>query len=336
MARADAPTPMMAQYRRLKNEAADALLFYRMGDFFELFFEDAKIASACLDIALTKRGEDAGEPIPMCGVPAHSAESYLARLIKAGHRVAIAEQTESPAEARKARGSKALVDRAIIRLVTPGTLTEETLLESASANCLAAIDRAGDDWAIAAADISTGRFELVSCGPGELAAELVRLGVDVIVARGPVAIRAARQTTATIPIIMATTSDPEKWGFVKSLARPGGNTTGIANQTWELDGKRLELLKEAVPHVKRVAVLANPRNKDQFPTILRDAQSVGLQARVFQVTRPEAIEGAFESIDKAQARALLVATDVQVLEPSRGRIVAMAARFLMRIACGTG
>ena len=122
---------MMAQYRRLKEEAGDALLFYRMGDFFELFFDDAKVASACLDIALTKRGEDAGEPIPMCGVPVHSAESYLARLIKAGHRVAIAEQTESPAEARKARGSKALVERAIIRLVTPGTLTEETLLEFA-------------------------------------------------------------------------------------------------------------------------------------------------------------------------------------------------------------
>ena len=111
----------------------------------------------------------------MCGVPVHSAESYLARLIKGGHRVAIAEQTESPAEARKARGSKALVERAIIRLVTPGTLTEETLLESASANWLAAIGRAGDEWAIAAADISTGRFELVSCGPGELAAELARL-----------------------------------------------------------------------------------------------------------------------------------------------------------------
>jgi DNA mismatch repair protein MutS len=166
---------MMAQYRRLKEEAADALLFYRMGDFFELFFDDAKVASACLDIALTKRGEDGGEPIPMCGVPAHSAESYLARLIKAGHRVAIAEQTESPAEARKARGSKALVERAIIRLVTPGTLTEETLLESSSANWLAAIGRAGDEWAIAAADISTGRFELVSCGSGELAAELARL-----------------------------------------------------------------------------------------------------------------------------------------------------------------
>ena len=175
MARADAPTPMMAQYRRLKDEAGDALLFYRMGDFFELFFDDARTASACLDIALTKRGEDAGEPIPMCGVPIHSAESYLARLIKAGHRVAIAEQTESPAEARKARGSKALVDRAIVRLVTPGTLTEETLLESSSANWLAAIGRAGEEWSIAAADISTGRFELVSCGPGELAAELARL-----------------------------------------------------------------------------------------------------------------------------------------------------------------
>jgi len=186
MARADAPTPMMAQYRRLKDEAGDALLFYRMGDFFELFFDDAKVASACLDIALTKRGADAGEPIPMCGVPVHSAESYLARLIKAGNRVAIAEQTESPAEARKARGSKALVDRAIVRLVTPGTLTEETLLESASANWLAAVGRAGDDWAIAAADISTGRFELVSCGPGELAAELARLSPVETIADGSV------------------------------------------------------------------------------------------------------------------------------------------------------
>src|SRR5688500_8622585 len=175
MARADAPTPMMAQYQRLKDEAGDALLFYRMGDFFELFFDDAKVAAACLDIALTKRGTSEGEAIPMCGVPVHSAESYLARLIKGGNRVAIAEQIESPAEARRARGSKALVDRAIVRLVTPGTLTEETLLDSGAANWLAAIGRTGEDWAIAAADISTGRFELVACGPGELQAELARL-----------------------------------------------------------------------------------------------------------------------------------------------------------------
>src|SRR4249919_1123171 len=190
MARADDPepkqTPMMAQYRRLKAEAGDALLFYRMGDFFELFFDDARAAAACLDIALTKRGEDGGEPVPMCGVPAHAAESYLARLIRGGFRVAIAEQTESPAEARKARGSKALVDRAIIRLVTPGTLTEETLLESASANWLAAVGRAGDDWAIAAADISTGRFELIACGPGELAADLARLSPAELIADGAV------------------------------------------------------------------------------------------------------------------------------------------------------
>jgi len=186
MARADEPTPMMAQYKRLKAEAGDALLFYRMGDFFELFFDDAKVAAACLDIALTKRGTDSGEPIPMCGVPVHAAESYLARLIKGGNRVAIAEQTESPAAARKARGSKALVDRAIVRLVTPGTLTEETLLDSASANWLAAVGRAGDEWAVAAADISTGRFELIACGPGELAAELARLSPAELIADGPV------------------------------------------------------------------------------------------------------------------------------------------------------
>jgi len=184
MARSDTPqqTPMMAQYHRLKAEAGDALLFYRMGDFFELFFDDAKAAAACLDIALTKRGADGGEPIPMCGVPVHAAESYLARLIRGGFRVAIAEQVESPAEARKARGSKALVERAIIRLVTPGTLTEETLLDSASANWLAAVARAGEEWAIAAADISTGRFELVACGPGELQAELARLSPAEVIA----------------------------------------------------------------------------------------------------------------------------------------------------------
>src|SRR5215212_1369910 len=106
-----APTPMMAQYLALKAQAADCLLFYRMGDFFELFFDDAKIAAQVLDIALTSRGEHGGAPIPMCGVPVHAAEGYLARLIKAGCRVAIAEQVESPEEARKQRGSKALVAR---------------------------------------------------------------------------------------------------------------------------------------------------------------------------------------------------------------------------------
>ena len=181
---ASPPTPMMAQYLALKAEALDCLLFYRMGDFFELFFDDAKAAAATLDIALTSRGEHAGSPIPMCGVPVHSAENYLARLIKAGHRVAIAEQTETPAEA-KARGSKALVGRAIVRYVTAGTLTEETLLDARRDNMLVALCQTGGEGAgeigIAAADISTGRFETLTLRAADLAAELARLRPSEIV-----------------------------------------------------------------------------------------------------------------------------------------------------------
>ena len=177
-------TPMMAQYLALKAEAADCLLFYRMGDFFELFFDDARIAAACLDIALTARGEHLGEPVPMCGVPVHAAEAYLARLIKAGHRVAIAEQTESPAEAKK-RGSKSLVSRGIVRIVTAGTLTEEALLDSRAANWLVAVARVSERFGIAAADISTGRFELCSVAPGVLDAEFARLAAAEIIACEP-------------------------------------------------------------------------------------------------------------------------------------------------------
>ena len=180
----DAPTPMMAQYLALKAEAPDCLLFYRMGDFFELFFDDAKTAAACLDIALTARGEHEGEPIPMCGVPIHAGEAYLAKLIRAGHRVAIAEQTESPAEAKK-RGSKSVVNRAIVRVVTAGTLTEEALLDSRSANWLVAVSRVAERFGIAAADVSTGRFELSSIAPTALDAELARLSAAEIIACEP-------------------------------------------------------------------------------------------------------------------------------------------------------
>ncbi|WP_066592730.1 DNA mismatch repair protein MutS [Sphingomonas pruni] len=173
---------MMAQYLALKAEAGDCLLFYRMGDFFELFFEDAKIASAVLDIALTARGEHDGEKIPMCGVPAHAAVGYLQRLIKAGHRVAIADQTETPAEAKKRGGSKALVARAIIRVVTAGTLTEEALLDSRTANWCVAIGEAAGGVAVAAADVSTGRFELVETDAGGLSAELARLNAAEVLA----------------------------------------------------------------------------------------------------------------------------------------------------------
>jgi DNA mismatch repair protein MutS len=165
---------MMAQYHALKAEAPDCLLFYRMGDFFELFFDDARAAAACLDIALTARGEHDGEKVPMCGVPVHAADAYLARLIKGGHRVAIAEQIESPAVA-KARGGKSIVARAIVRVVTAGTLTEDVLLDGKAANWLVAVAQVGGVHGIAAADVSTGRFELCEVGEGGLDAELARL-----------------------------------------------------------------------------------------------------------------------------------------------------------------
>ncbi|KRA80487.1 DNA mismatch repair protein MutS [Altererythrobacter sp. Root672] len=172
---------MMAQYLTLKREAGDCLLFYRMGDFFELFFDDAKTASAVLDIALTSRGEHDGAPIPMCGVPVHAAEGYLARLIKAGCRVAIAEQIESPEEAKKRGGSKALVARDIVRFVTAGTLTEEALLEPRRANVLAAVCEMRGMAGIAACDISTGRMELEECALADLGAALARLSASEVV-----------------------------------------------------------------------------------------------------------------------------------------------------------
>ena len=178
---ADSPTPMMAQYFALKAEAGDCLLFYRMGDFFELFFDDARQAARILDIALTSRGEHEGEPVPMCGVPVHAAEGYLARLIKAGCRVAIAEQTESPAEAKKRGGSKALVARDIVRFVTAGTLTEESLLEPRQANVLAAVCVLRGQAGIASCDISTGRMEAEECEPASLGAVLARLGASEVI-----------------------------------------------------------------------------------------------------------------------------------------------------------
>ena len=172
---------MMVQYLALKAKAGDCLLFYRMGDFFELFFDDARAAAATLDIALTSRGEFDGKPIPMCGVPVHSAEGYLARLIKGGHRVAIAEQTESPEVAKARGGSKTLVARDIVRFVTAGTLTEDSLLDSWASNMLVALAPVGDAIGVAAADISTGYFELVTVKPDALEAELARLSASELV-----------------------------------------------------------------------------------------------------------------------------------------------------------
>jgi len=169
-----AATPMMAQYLEIKAQHADALLFYRMGDFYELFFDDARAAAAALDIALTQRGQHKGADIPMCGVPVHAAENYLLTLIRKGFRVAVCEQMEDPAEARK-RGAKAVVRREVVRLVTPGTLTEDSLLDARRHNFLAAFAQIREEGALAWVDISTGAFRVIPCAPARVAPELARL-----------------------------------------------------------------------------------------------------------------------------------------------------------------
>ena len=172
------PTPMMAQYLDIKAGYGDALLFYRMGDFYELFFDDAVAAAAALDITLTHRGKHLGEAVPMCGVPFHASEGYLQRLIRAGFKVAICEQMEEPSEAKK-RGSKSVVRRDVVRLVTAGTLSEDALLEARRNNFLAALACLGTDerpdWALAWLDMSTGEFFVRPTGPETLTALLARI-----------------------------------------------------------------------------------------------------------------------------------------------------------------
>ena len=170
---------MMQQYIEIKSVNQDSLLFYRMGDFYELFFDDAEEASRALGITLTKRGKHQGEDIPMCGVPVHAAEDYLQRLIALGYRIAVCEQTEDPAEAKK-RGSKAVVKREVVRLVTPGTITEEKLLEPSASSYLAALSRVRrgeeqDHFALAWIDISTGTFRVCETALAQLNSDLSRI-----------------------------------------------------------------------------------------------------------------------------------------------------------------
>ncbi|HVM82003.1 MAG TPA: DNA mismatch repair protein MutS [Stellaceae bacterium] len=169
---AEAATPAMAQYLEIKRQYPDCLLFYRMGDFYEMFFEDAARAAAALDITLTKRGKHEGEEIPMCGVPVHAAEAYLSRLIRQGIRVAVCEQTE---EAAKRKSAKAPLKRAVVRVVTPGTLTEDTLLDARRHNYLAAFAEAAGGFALAWLDLSTGDFAVEPQSLGGLDAALARL-----------------------------------------------------------------------------------------------------------------------------------------------------------------
>ncbi|WP_299139789.1 DNA mismatch repair protein MutS [uncultured Tateyamaria sp.] len=173
-------TPMMAQYLEIKSAHEGALLFYRMGDFYEMFFEDAVAAAEALDIALTKRGKHDGTDIPMCGVPVHAAEGYLLTLIRKGFRVAVCEQMESPAEAKK-RGYKSVVKRDVVRLVTPGTLTEDSLLEARRHNFLAGFADVRGDCALAWVDISTGAFHVMPLVLAKLGPELARLAPSELI-----------------------------------------------------------------------------------------------------------------------------------------------------------
>ena len=176
----DKPTPMMEQFLAIKGQYDDCLLFYLMGDFYELFFDDALAASAALDITLTKRGKHLGADIPMCGVPVHAADTYLSRLIRKGFRVAVCEQTEDPAEAKK-RGGKAVVQRAVVRLVTPGTLTEEALLDARANNYLAVLAQVRGAHALAWLDLSTGEFLTSEIQADAIATELARLSPGELV-----------------------------------------------------------------------------------------------------------------------------------------------------------
>src|ERR1700742_2546851 len=178
-------TPMMEQYLEIKAAHPGLLLFYRMGDFDELFFEDAEIASRALGIVLTKRGRHQGLEIPMCGVPVEKSDDYLHRLIALGHRVAVCEQIEDPAQAR-ARGNKSVVRRDVVRLITPGTLTEDTLLDARTNNYLLALARArssagGDRFGLAWIDISTSEFMVTECSSGELQATLARINPNEVI-----------------------------------------------------------------------------------------------------------------------------------------------------------
>src|SRR3954463_8677105 len=169
-----AATPVMAQYHEIKSAHPGVLLFFRMGDFYELFFDDAVAAAAALDIALTKRGKQDGADIPMCGVPVHAGDAYLAKLIRAGFKVAICEQMEDPAEARR-RGGKGPVKRAVVRVVTAGTLTEDGLLDARRHNYLAGIAEAGGELGLAWVDVSTGAFALAPSSDATLGADRARI-----------------------------------------------------------------------------------------------------------------------------------------------------------------
>ncbi|MCB9992617.1 MAG: DNA mismatch repair protein MutS [Hyphomicrobiaceae bacterium] len=231
---------MMAQYLEIKAVNPGYLLFYRMGDFYELFFEDAEIASGALGIVLTKRGKHQGDDIPMCGVPIHAAEDYLKKLISQGHRVAICEQVEDPAEAKK-RGSKSVVRRDVVRLVTAGTLTEDDLLPDGRNNflgALAMIRHGQTDFALAYADISTGECALVEIGENQLADELARLDCAELLMTESLRDELSRLHGLPRGLVeRITVADPDFFDSEKAVARLRTQFEGVDPTAWARAGR---------------------------------------------------------------------------------------------------
>ncbi len=219
-------TPMMAQFLEIKAAHPGDLLFYRMGDFYEMFFEDAVAAAEALDIALTKRGKHQGQDIPMCGVPVHAAEGYLHQLTRKGFRVAICDQLEDPSEAKK-RGYKAVVKRGVTRVVTAGTLTEDSLLEARSNNYLASYAELRGEGAIAWCDISTGTLTVAPCPRLTLGPQLARLLPRELLC-AEAAEEGLRETARDMGLVLtpsASGASSARASFARlSSSQPGGRT----------------------------------------------------------------------------------------------------------------
>ncbi|MDP1555615.1 MAG: DNA mismatch repair protein MutS, partial [Hyphomonas sp.] len=323
-AAASEPTPFMAQYLSIKAAQPDALLFFRMGDFYELFFDDAVTAAGILDITLTSRGEHDGAPIPMAGVPYHAADGYLARLIKAGCRVAVCEQTESPAEAKK-RGSKSIVRREIVRVVTPGTLTEETLLPARQGQALAALAFTGQgEAALAVCDVSTGLFELAALDSARIADALLAWPLSELVIsdadRDRPALAGLREITAA-PITErpARTGTPKTGEALLKEAFGVAALDGLGNfSKAELAAAGLLLDYVKLTQAGRPARLAVPKRGEPGGTLLIDpATRASLEIdRSFTRGREGSLLAAIDRTVTAPGARLLAA---QLARPSRDR-----------------
>ncbi len=311
------PTPMMAQYIEIKSANPDCLLFYRMGDFYELFFTDAEAASRALGIMLTKRGKHQGHDIPMCGVPVERADDYLQKLIALGHRVAVCEQLEDPAEARK-RGGKSVVRRDVVRLVTPGTITEETLLDPARANAFAALARiraadGGWRYGFACVDISTGAFDVGEAGETELTAELVRLEPREIVAAE--AICAEARLAALLAEIAPTTPLGRDAGGGESAERRLLDFYGVAT----LEG--LGALSEAEIAAAAAAILYVERTQKGKKPALRPPSSLR-RSRALEIDAATRANLELTRTLKGEREGSLLATIDLTMTPAGARALA--------------